>query len=182
MSEYAVRFSELSRHAPILVSIVREQVRRFIEGLNYVIRFSMAQELETDTPYQQVVEIARRLEVAPRHHRGYVSHLVHSALPSSSGTPATPRSLVAYYAPPLSSAPPTRGAFSDQSSQPGPSQFQQSHLPRACFDCGDTPHMVRDCPILRRGVPPKTTHAPRITEGPQTSQAVVTAPVATPPS
>ncbi|XP_070032155.1 uncharacterized protein [Nicotiana tomentosiformis] len=50
--EYAVKFSELSRHAPSLVSIVRERVCRFIEGLNYGIRFNMTRELETDTPYQ----------------------------------------------------------------------------------------------------------------------------------
>ncbi|XP_070046674.1 uncharacterized protein [Nicotiana tomentosiformis] len=34
VSEYVVRFSYLSRHAPALVAIVRERVRRFIEGLN----------------------------------------------------------------------------------------------------------------------------------------------------
>ncbi|XP_070032502.1 uncharacterized protein [Nicotiana tomentosiformis] len=62
VSEYAIRFSELSRYAPTLVSTVRERVRRFIEGLNYGVTFSMTQELETDTPYQQVVEIARRLK------------------------------------------------------------------------------------------------------------------------
>ncbi|XP_070025948.1 uncharacterized protein [Nicotiana sylvestris] len=42
--------------------------------------------------------------------------------------------------------------------------------------------MVRDCPRRRRGAPPQTTHAPRIPQGPQASQAVVTAPVATPPA
>ncbi|XP_070050555.1 uncharacterized protein [Nicotiana tomentosiformis] len=94
MSQYAVRFSELSRHAPALISTVRERVRRFIEGLNYGIRFSIAQELETDTQYQQVVEIAWRLE-------------------AYSGAPATSRSQVAHYTPPLSSAPPARGAFSN---------------------------------------------------------------------
>ncbi|XP_070034947.1 uncharacterized protein [Nicotiana tomentosiformis] len=62
VSEYAIRFSELSRHAPTLVPIVRERVRRFIEGLIYGSRFNMARELETDTPFQQVVEIARRME------------------------------------------------------------------------------------------------------------------------
>ncbi|XP_070032853.1 uncharacterized protein [Nicotiana tomentosiformis] len=34
VSEYAVRFSDLSRNAPALVSTVRERVRQFIEGLN----------------------------------------------------------------------------------------------------------------------------------------------------
>jgi len=62
VSEYAIRFNELCRHAATLVSTGRERVHRFIEELNYGIRFSLARELETDTPYQQVVEIARRLE------------------------------------------------------------------------------------------------------------------------
>ncbi|XP_070035020.1 uncharacterized protein [Nicotiana tomentosiformis] len=62
VSEYAVRFSDLSRHASALVSTVRERVHKFIEGLSYGIRFSMSRELETDVPFQQVVEIARQLE------------------------------------------------------------------------------------------------------------------------
>ncbi|XP_070046557.1 uncharacterized protein [Nicotiana tomentosiformis] len=108
VSEYAVRFSELSRHAPALVSTIRERVHRFIEGLNPSIRFSMARELETDIPYQQAMEITRRLEgmwarereereakrprdsgiysdarapIAACHGRIYVSSPVHSALP-----------------------------------------------------------------------------------------------------
>ncbi|XP_070045038.1 uncharacterized protein [Nicotiana tomentosiformis] len=62
ISEYAIRFSELARHAPILVPIVREWVCRFIEGIDYDIKICMARELQTDTPFQQVVEIARKIE------------------------------------------------------------------------------------------------------------------------
>ncbi|XP_070034573.1 uncharacterized protein [Nicotiana tomentosiformis] len=206
--EYAIRFSDLSRHAPNLVSTVRERVCRFIEGLNYSISFSMDRELELDTPYQQMVEIARKLDgmwgrkredreakrprdfggysyarspAAAHHGRPYVRHLVHSAFLTSSGSLTILRSQVAHFAQPLSSAPPARGAFSGQSSQPGPSQFEQPHPPSACFEYGDTIHMVRDCPRLRRGAPPRTTQAPRIPLGPQTSQAMVVDPIATPP-
>ncbi|XP_075103440.1 uncharacterized protein LOC142178022 [Nicotiana tabacum] len=52
VSEYDIIFNELSRHTPTLVSIVRERVRRFIEGLRHDIQFSMAQELESDVPFQ----------------------------------------------------------------------------------------------------------------------------------
>ncbi|XP_070045647.1 uncharacterized protein [Nicotiana tomentosiformis] len=199
VSKYAIRFSELSRHAPTLVSTVRERVRRFIERLNHGIRFSMARELETDTPYQKVVDIACRLEgmwgrerderedkrprhfdtysgarapIAACHGRVYVSRPVHSALPASSDIPAIPRSQIAHYAPPISSAPLVQGTFSGQSSRPGSIQSQ----PRPYFECGDTRHIVRDCPKLRRGEPP------RIPQRPRASQAVVTTPVATPPS
>ncbi|XP_070054243.1 uncharacterized protein [Nicotiana tomentosiformis] len=157
-------------YTPALLSTVKELVYRFIEGLNYGIRLSMARKLETDTPYQQVVEIARRLEgmrgreredreakkprdsgaysgarapVATHHGRGYVSRIIHSALPVSSGISATPRSQVAHYAPPLSSAPSARGAFNGQSSRLGPIQFQQPRPLRACFECVDTLHMCQ---------------------------------------
>ncbi|XP_070039992.1 uncharacterized protein [Nicotiana tomentosiformis] len=42
--------------------------------------------------------------------------------------------------------------------------------------------MVRDCSRLRRGAPPQTTHAPRIPQGPNASQVVVTIPVAALPA
>ncbi|XP_070046929.1 uncharacterized protein [Nicotiana tomentosiformis] len=112
VSEYAFRFSDLSRHTPALVATVRERVCRFIEGLNQSIRYSMDRELESYTPYQKVVEIARSLDgmrdcdredreaKRPRgiggfssghaaasayHGRGYVSPPVHSTLPAASG-------------------------------------------------------------------------------------------------
>ncbi|XP_070045348.1 uncharacterized protein [Nicotiana tomentosiformis] len=181
VSEYAILLNGFSRHAPALVSIVKERVRRFSEGLNYGIRFSIARELKTYTPYQQVVDIARRLECmrghkredrggqgplgtrgfsgghatdTAHHGRGSMSRLVHSALPASSGAPLISRSRVAHFAQPLSSAPLARDAFSGQYCRPGPSQSQQPHPPRACFECGNIRHMFRDCPRLWRGVPP----------------------------
>ncbi|XP_070034338.1 uncharacterized protein [Nicotiana tomentosiformis] len=117
-SEYAVWFSDLSRHEPALVVIIRERVHRFIEGLNPSIKFSMAPELDMDIAYQRVVGITRRMEgmltrerdereakrsresgtysgtrspAASRQGRGYVGLPVHSALPAASGAPATPR-------------------------------------------------------------------------------------------
>ncbi|XP_070042728.1 uncharacterized protein [Nicotiana tomentosiformis] len=95
VSEYAIRFTELARHAPALVSTVRERVHRFIEGLHPSIRTSMARELEMDITYQQEVSIARRVE----------------ALPAASGVPAPPRPQEPYYSPLVSSMPPTRGAI-----------------------------------------------------------------------
>ena len=53
-----------------------------------------------------------RAPVAACHGRDYVSRPVPSELLSSSGILATPRSQVAHYTPPLSSAPPAWGAFS----------------------------------------------------------------------
>ncbi|XP_070036796.1 uncharacterized protein [Nicotiana tomentosiformis] len=70
VSEYAMRFVELSHHAPTLVSTVRERVRRYIEGLAYSLRFGMAQELDTLTSFNQVVEIDRRLKRICRQEKG----------------------------------------------------------------------------------------------------------------
>ncbi|XP_070035295.1 uncharacterized protein [Nicotiana tomentosiformis] len=61
MSEYAIKLSELARHAPFLVPTVRDRVRRFIEGLDYDLKIRMAREIQSDTPFQQVVEIAKML-------------------------------------------------------------------------------------------------------------------------
>ncbi|XP_070056718.1 uncharacterized protein [Nicotiana tomentosiformis] len=69
VSEYAVRFSDLSRHTSTLVSTVREQVRRFIEGISHDIWFCMARDSESNAPFQQVVEIARQLEGMRDHKR-----------------------------------------------------------------------------------------------------------------
>ncbi|XP_070025360.1 uncharacterized protein [Nicotiana sylvestris] len=60
--EYDIRYTNLARHSPTLVSTVRERVRRFIEGLNPNIGSSMAHKLEIDISYQQVVKIDRRRE------------------------------------------------------------------------------------------------------------------------
>ncbi|XP_019250950.1 PREDICTED: gamma-glutamyl hydrolase 2-like [Nicotiana attenuata] len=46
---------------------------------------------------------------------------------------------------------------SGQPSRPGPRQSQHPRPSRACFECGDTRCIVRDCPSLRRGAPPKTS-------------------------
>lgn len=62
MSEHAMRFGELSSHAPSLVSIVRVRSCMFIEGLSYGLKFGIAWELEIDATFHQVVEIASRLE------------------------------------------------------------------------------------------------------------------------
>ncbi|XP_070049526.1 uncharacterized protein [Nicotiana tomentosiformis] len=166
----------------------------------------MARELEIDISYQEVVSIPRILEGvlarereerdakrspesgthsgtrdpgARRRGRGYRSRPIHLMFPAVSGIPVPYRPQEPYYAPPVSSAPPARGAFSCQSSRPCPSQSQKSCPPRACFKCGDTRHMVKDCPRLRRGAPPRTSQPPCAPPGPQ---AMIPAPSTAPPS
>ncbi|XP_070022533.1 uncharacterized protein [Nicotiana sylvestris] len=108
-----------------------------------------------------------------------MSRPVHSALLAANSASVPPRPQEPYYAPPISNAPPTRGAFRGQSSRPGPSQSQLPHPPRACFECGDTRHVVRGCPRLGRSAPPQTSLPQR---APQSSQAMIITMVATPPA
>ncbi|XP_019261582.1 PREDICTED: uncharacterized protein LOC109239467 [Nicotiana attenuata] len=174
--------SELTRHAPALFATVKERVRRFIEGLHPSIRTSMARELEMDISYQRTVSIARRVEgaraPAARYGRGFVSRPVYSALPAASGVPAPPRPQEPYYAPPVASMPPARGAITGQTSRPGPSQSQPPRPPRDYFEYGDTRHMVPDCPKARKGAPPQTYQPPRAPSGPP---VILPALVAAPP-
>ncbi|XP_070049680.1 uncharacterized protein [Nicotiana tomentosiformis] len=204
VSEYVIRFNELACHAPALVATVRERIRRFIEGLHPSIRTSMARELEMDITYQQAVSIARRVKgmlardreereakrsretghysraraPAARYGRGFRSLPVHSALPAASGVPTSPRPQESYYAPPVSCVPLVRGAFTGQSSRPGPSQSQLLRPLRGCFEYGDTHHMVRDFPRSRRGAHPQTYQPLRAPSGPP---SILPTPATTPP-
>ncbi|XP_070039656.1 uncharacterized protein [Nicotiana tomentosiformis] len=58
-----MRFSELARHAFWLVPTERERTRRFIDGLNYGLRIVMTRENVSGAMFDEVVDIARRLEL-----------------------------------------------------------------------------------------------------------------------
>jgi len=62
VTEYAMSFTELSRHAHALVSIVRERVCKFNEGFGYSLRFGMEWELQTRNLFHKVLETGRRLK------------------------------------------------------------------------------------------------------------------------
>ncbi|XP_070032496.1 uncharacterized protein [Nicotiana tomentosiformis] len=62
VTQYEMRFANLARHAVWLVPTERERMRRFIDGLNYGNRVSLAREAETDFRFDQVVENSRYLE------------------------------------------------------------------------------------------------------------------------
>ncbi|XP_070031905.1 uncharacterized protein [Nicotiana tomentosiformis] len=191
VTEYCIRFNELSRHAPTLVSTIKEGVRRFIERISYGLRFGMERELETDTPFQQVIKNARRLERM----RGHEREDREAKMPLED------------------LAVPTLGARSVMAKALSVDQFSlhfrplavlelfrdirvlilHSHLPvhllhwvltiviladrvklprppRGYFECGNTRHIMMDCPRFMRGGPPQGT------------QAMVVAPFATLPT
>ncbi|XP_070039172.1 uncharacterized protein [Nicotiana tomentosiformis] len=62
VTNYEVRFSDLSCHATIILPIDAKRVRRFIVGLHPEIQVPMARKAETVTSFLQVVDIAQRIE------------------------------------------------------------------------------------------------------------------------
>ncbi|XP_070046944.1 uncharacterized protein [Nicotiana tomentosiformis] len=63
LTQYEMRFSELSRHAIWLVPTDRERIRRFIDGLTFQLRLLMTRERESDANFDEVVDIARQIEM-----------------------------------------------------------------------------------------------------------------------
>ncbi|XP_070032713.1 uncharacterized protein [Nicotiana tomentosiformis] len=204
MSEYAVQFSDLARHAPTLLATIRERAPRAPQGPQAMIA------APATTPPTQPAKgggrtgrghprgggearyyaLPSRMEAVTsdavitaraRQGRGYIGRPVHSAIPAASGATTTTRPQDPYYEPPMSSVPPVQGASSGQSNRSGPSKSHQTRPPRACFECGDTRHLVNDFPRFSRGAPPQLSQAPRAPPGPQTMiTALATIPPAQP--
>lgn len=65
VTQYEMRFRELSCSA-FLVPTENERIHRFVEGLNYSLRFGMAREVETETNFHRPIDIAKRLECIRR--------------------------------------------------------------------------------------------------------------------
>nr|XP_033508298.1 uncharacterized protein LOC117273283 [Nicotiana tomentosiformis] len=159
-----MRFTELSRHATLLVSTNRERVHRFIEGLTYILKFGMTRYLETKTAFHQVLEIARRLEHVCRQER-------EDKKPRGSGGFCGSYSggKITRTRQPSFIAPSARGSYGGYSSRPGQTQYQQPRPLRGCFEFCDNRHIVRDCPRFWMGRPQQGT------------QDIIPAPDATPP-
>lgn len=62
VTNYKMRFIELSYHATILFPMEFETMQVFIVGLHYRIHATMAREIELGTIFHQDVEITRRIE------------------------------------------------------------------------------------------------------------------------
>ncbi|XP_070032550.1 uncharacterized protein [Nicotiana tomentosiformis] len=62
VTDYEARFSELSRHALMILPTDAERVRIFVSGLHFGIQATMVREVKMGTSYELVVEIARRIE------------------------------------------------------------------------------------------------------------------------
>ncbi|XP_070054958.1 uncharacterized protein [Nicotiana tomentosiformis] len=114
VTDYEARFSELSRHALMILPTGAERVQRFVAGMHSSIRANMAREVEMGTSYQLVVEIARRIE-GYRHRGRENTRQDKSAYFSGEFRGAPPRGRGQFRRgqpsrPPYSSPPPPQGA------------------------------------------------------------------------
>ena len=58
VTRYEMRFSELVRHAVLMVPTDRERIRRFIDGLTYQLWLLMTRERVSGATFDEVVDIA----------------------------------------------------------------------------------------------------------------------------
>ncbi|XP_070036010.1 uncharacterized protein [Nicotiana tomentosiformis] len=174
MTDCEVRFSELSRHALMILPTDAERVRILVSGLHYGIQATMAQEVETGTSYGLVVEITRRIggvrqwsrEQTARDKQFRYSGEFSGDLAGGRGQfvrgqsnrphyPAPPPpqgALVRPYfsiIPESSYRPPAiQGSSNEYSGHQGQTSSQQSIIPRGCFEYGDLSHVWRFFPRL----------------------------------
>nr|XP_033511250.1 uncharacterized protein LOC117276033 [Nicotiana tomentosiformis] len=64
-----MRFSELARHVVWLVPIDRERIRRFVDGLSYQLQILMTRERVSGATFEEVVDIAHKIESVRRQER-----------------------------------------------------------------------------------------------------------------
>ncbi|XP_070007506.1 uncharacterized protein [Nicotiana sylvestris] len=167
MTDYEARYSELSRHSLMILPTDGERVQRFIAGLHSGIRANMTREVEMGTPYQPVVEIARRIEgyrlrgreKMQQNKRARFSGEFRGALArgkaiqgSSSGYSGPEGSSGSYFSAmteslyrPMAIQASSSGSTGHKSQPSG----QQVTALWGCFECGNLGHMRRYCPRLR---------------------------------
>ncbi|XP_070042633.1 uncharacterized protein [Nicotiana tomentosiformis] len=63
VTQYEIKFSELARHAALLVPTDRERIRRFIDGLTYQMQLLMTRDRVSGATFDEVVHIARQIEM-----------------------------------------------------------------------------------------------------------------------
>ncbi|XP_070057985.1 uncharacterized protein [Nicotiana tomentosiformis] len=191
VTQYEMRFAELARHAVWLVTTEREKIRRFIDGLNYGLHFIMAWKVATGVRFDQVVYIARLLNLVhiqeyeereakrPRslvgfssasfggqshQSRGHPYRLAQMAHPVHRGASASHGS----YSVVWGSAVP--GSSSGYSGSQGPIQSLMPFVDRGFYECGELGNVRK--------------YFPHIMGGPvqQSGQAMTSPPVTSPPA
>ncbi|XP_070009702.1 uncharacterized protein [Nicotiana sylvestris] len=74
VTQYETRFIDLARHALLIIPTERQRVRRFIEGLVHPIRLQMDKKMGSKISFQDVTNMARRVEIVLSQGSGQGSH------------------------------------------------------------------------------------------------------------
>lgn len=130
--QYEVRFTQLSRFAEALVTPESERIRRFVEGLRDDIQLSMSC-IEVHT-YEEALRRAYWAEERlQRIETGQQQRRVRAALARPQPVPLRQRQ-------PFQRQQPAGQYQHHQQQQP-------YRGPRVCYDCGETGHISRFCPL-----------------------------------
>ncbi|XP_070036378.1 uncharacterized protein [Nicotiana tomentosiformis] len=130
VTQYEMRFSKLAHHEVWSIPTDRERISRFIYGLTYQLQLLMTRERVSGATFDEVVDIARQIEVVSSQEGGQFSF---SAVPMQSSHHA-------------SSTQYSTGNSSGYLEQ----QFRQR---RDYFEFGEFGHYKRDCPKLLSRAP-----------------------------
>ncbi|XP_070035696.1 uncharacterized protein [Nicotiana tomentosiformis] len=131
VTQYEMRFSELARRIVSLVPTEREKIRRFINGLNQQFRFVMTLGNIVDAKFDEVVNSARRLEMArTQEHEERKAKRYCGPAQSSSRAPLVQGSYV----------PGSSGSYSGSRGMP---QNLPPFFERDYYECGELGHRIQ---------------------------------------
>ncbi|XP_070043130.1 uncharacterized protein [Nicotiana tomentosiformis] len=160
VTQYEMWFSELARHAVWLVPTDRERIRRFINGLSFQLRLLMTIERVSGVTFDEVVDIARQIEMVRGQERTEREAKRPRGQGGSSGAPQGGQFQQDQFQQSQSSfsALPAKGSHYAPPAQVSSGnsfghQEQQFCQRRGCFECGDFGHIARNCPRLLGGTP-----------------------------
>ncbi|XP_070039460.1 uncharacterized protein [Nicotiana tomentosiformis] len=143
-----MRFHEFAHHANWLVPSNRERIRRFIDGLTYQLRLFMTRETVSGATFDEVVDIARQIEMVRSQERGERQAKKPRGSGGFSGVPSGAQS--SFHVPSIQGSS-TPGSSSGYSGAGSSLQSPPPFIRRGCFECRDIGHIKRYCPRLTGG-------------------------------
>ncbi|XP_070043150.1 uncharacterized protein [Nicotiana tomentosiformis] len=142
VTQYESRFVDFARHALLLIPTNGERVRWFIKGLTHPIKLRMAKKAGSEISFQDVANVARRIEMVLAKERGKRYDKRPRQFGGFSGASSGGMGNFGAYSAHIS-APPLQSHYNGYSTLSG----QRSQQSRFCYTCGDPRHIFRLCPM-----------------------------------